>query len=293
MSPRLANALRQSVLTLGAGLGILCLLLAIAGPAWGIRLLVFQSGSMAPTVDTGGVALTRAVPADELAVGDIVSVSTSAGQRVTHRVVGIDDAEGLTSLTLQGDANPTPDAETYPVTEADRVLVHVDGLGFVVDALASPYAVFLAGALVGGLLLMTFRRRIVAPVAAMVVVAAVAGAPISGRIVPTLASFTDSAAVTASASSYKLAAPQNFRCGTLGVLSVVLIWDPVPGATSYTVEHATGTKTVESTSTSITGLLNLSGTARVRANRTFGSTTWTSDPSNSRNYTFLVLSLCS
>ena len=128
-----------------------------------MRLLVFESGSMSPTVETGGLALTRTVPAGELAVGDIVSVTPSSGERVTHRIVGIDATGGQTLLSLQGDANQAADPEPYPVTEADRVLFHVNHLGFVVDALASPYAVFLAGAFVAGLLALAFRRRQAAP----------------------------------------------------------------------------------------------------------------------------------
>ena len=141
MTPRVRTVIREVSLTIGAGLGLVCLLLAVVAPQFGIRLLVFESGSMAPTVETGGIALTRTVAADELAIGDIVSVTPVADQRVTHRIVGIEGSGGQRLLTLQGDANPVPDPDPYPVVEADRVLVHVNHLGFAVDALASPYAV--------------------------------------------------------------------------------------------------------------------------------------------------------
>ena len=72
----------------------MCLLLAVVAPAFGIRLLVFESGSMTPTVDTGGLALTRTVAASDLAIGDIVSVTPAADQRVTHRIVGIEKRGG-------------------------------------------------------------------------------------------------------------------------------------------------------------------------------------------------------
>ena len=159
MRARAATSLREAALTVGAGLGLVCLLLAVAAPLVGVRLLVFESGSMSPTVETGGVALTRTVAADDLAVGDVVSVIPASGVRVTHRIVDIDRTGGQTLLSLRGDANQAPDPVPYPVTEADRVIVHVNHLGFVVDALASPYAVFGAGVFVAVLLMLAFRRR--------------------------------------------------------------------------------------------------------------------------------------
>ena len=297
MTARVRRVLREVALTVGAGLGLVCLLLAVVAPVFGIRLLVFESGSMTPTVETGGLALTRTVAADELAIGDIVSVTPGADQRVTHRIVGIEQSSGPTLLTLQGDANPAPDPEAYPVTEADRVFVHVNRLGFVVDALASPYAVFLAGAFVTVLLVVGFRRRapVVAATAA-VVVFAVAGALMPARVAPTLASFTDAATVpTGSLATTTVPAPATFTCGGLGVLSVTFNWAAVPGATSYTLHFGTGgssTVTTPNLTRTITAAV-AGGTAWVVANRTFGTTTWSSVASIPRSYTVAVVSLCS
>jgi len=308
MSRRTRTLAREAALTVGAGLGLVCLLLAVVAPLFGVRLLVFESGSMAPTVETGGLAMTRTVAAEELSVGDIVSVTPQPGQRVTHRVAGIDRAEGSTLLTLKGDANQTADPELYPVTEADRVLVHVNHLGFVVDALASPYAVFLAGAFVAGVLVLAFRRRGPAPVgrgrhrapvaAAVAVAVALVGAAslVPSRVSPTAASFTDTAGVSSgSLGTTTVPPPASFTCGSFGLLSVTFNWTAVAGATSYTLHYGSGgnqTETLTGTSRTITSAIS-GGTAWVVAHRNFGSTTWSSVASNTRTYTVAVVSVCS
>ena len=79
--------LREILLTVGAVLGAGCLILGLVAVTVGVHLLVFRSGSMSPTIETGDLALTRTVPATELRVDDVVSVIDSSGDRVTHRVV--------------------------------------------------------------------------------------------------------------------------------------------------------------------------------------------------------------
>ncbi len=302
MRARTSTSLREAALTVGAGLGLLCVLLAIAAPLLGVRLLVFESGSMSPTVETGGLALTRTVAADELAVGDIVSVTPPSGERVTHRIVGIDGTGGQTLLSLQGDANQAPDPEPYPVTEADRVLFHVNHLGFVVDALASPYAVFLAGAFVAGLLALAFKGRKertattgrhqapIAAAAVLVVALAGAGALMPARIAPTAAAFTDTSTVpTGNFGTLTLPKPTISSCsisGGLGQKTATIVW-PEVGAWDYvavlveTGQAMTVTDTGTSRQTQFSaGLLStiLNATYHVEVRSKLIGSTWTSVP---------------
>ena len=60
---------RQTVLTVGAVLGVVCLLLAAGSALFGLRPLVFRSGSMSPTIDTGALGLAREVDAARLRGG--------------------------------------------------------------------------------------------------------------------------------------------------------------------------------------------------------------------------------
>lgn len=74
----------MTLLTLAALAGVVCLLAAAAALTLHITPLVFRSGSMAPEIPTGSLALARSVPAEELKVGDVVSVTNAHGTRVTR-----------------------------------------------------------------------------------------------------------------------------------------------------------------------------------------------------------------
>lgn len=117
-------------------------------------LITFRTGSMSPTMPQGAVAVTVPVTADELRVGDVVTVQRS-GERlpVTHRIIAIGQVEpqvdnaadiraaapgagapDLTSpqarqITMQGDDNKVPDPLPYALTSANRVILSVPRVG--------------------------------------------------------------------------------------------------------------------------------------------------------------------
>ena len=312
----LIRGAREIALTAGAGLGLVCILATAAGYAFGITPLVFRSGSMSPAIHTGDLAVARTVDASSLETGDIVSVVNAEGNRVTHRLREMSAQGDARRLTLQGDANRTPDAEVYTVTRVERVLFDIPKAGYVVDAAAGPGGLFVLGAYVTGMLVLAFRRpppsgtdaptpprhggARKAPrgsrVAARTVASAALGTTLAVAPPASAAFWTNAAPVTGSAfSAYTLPAPTTFTCGSLGVLSVTFNWAAVTGSTNYTLHYGSGgatTKTVTGTSTNITSAIS-GGTAWIVANRSFGSTTWSSVASNSRSYTVAVVSLCS
>lgn len=305
---------RELLLTLGAVLGVLCVLLGVLTVAAGVHLLVFRSGSMSPTISAGDLALTRTVPASELRADDVVSVINSDGNRVTHRLVNVAEQGNLRQLTLRGDANEVPDREIYTVTEAQRVEFVLPKAGYLVAWSTGPVGLVLLGGYGAFLLSVLVRgkgsgggppppsRRAPAkrrasrrPVPALLAVA-LGGAMATVPTQAFAAFWTDS--VTVGGTTYTastIPAPATFTCGALGVLSVKFNWSAVAGATDYTVHYGSGgasTTTVTGTTVTITSVIS-GGTAWVQANRNFGSTTWTSAGSNTRSYTVAVVSLCS
>lgn len=151
---------RELALNIGALAGLVCIIAAAASMFLGIKPLVFRSGSMEPAISTGALALTSPVPADELAVGDVVSVVTSGDVRITHRVTALAPmGDGTVAVTMRGDANNADDPSPYIVNEADRVFAHVDGVGYVVAWLSSPVAIFLGGMVAGALCVIAFGRN--------------------------------------------------------------------------------------------------------------------------------------
>ena len=308
---------REGALTAGAALGLVCMLATAASYAFGIMPLVFRSGSMSPAIHTGDLAVARTVDASSLRNGDIVSVVNADGIRVTHRLKNVAKQGDARQLTLQGDANRSPDTEVYTVTRAERVLFDIPKAGYVVDAASGPGGLFVLGAYVTGMLILAFRRRPPdederpqqpptrggarkatrrSRVAARSVAVATVGATLVVASPASAAFWTNPVPVTGTTfTAGTLPAPATFTCGGLGVLSVTFNWAAVTGATSYTLHYGAGgatTKTVTGTSTSITSALS-SSTAWVVANRAFTSTTWTSAASNTRTFTVAVVSLCS
>lgn len=153
------RALREVILTVGAVLGVLCLASAVAAVAFGIKPVVFQSGSMSPAVDTGALGFSRSIAADDLAVGDVVTVRTGEGVRVTHRIKDISLAGDKATLVLKGDANRVADDKVYVVTSAPRLMFDLPKAGYAVSFVSGPIGIFAGGLLVGVVLLMIVRPR--------------------------------------------------------------------------------------------------------------------------------------
>ena len=150
--------LADLLLTVGAIAGVLCVLVAVAAYAFQVHLVVFRTGSMSPAIETGALAVSRTVPASDLAVGDVVTVHSATGQRITHRIQQVTQVDDGARLVLRGDANSVDDAQPYDVTEADRVIASVPQAGYVVAWLSGPIGIFGGGLLVGLTLLIAFGR---------------------------------------------------------------------------------------------------------------------------------------
>ncbi|WP_372736841.1 signal peptidase I [Nocardioides sp.] len=135
---KVPRVMGEIVLWIGAILGLVAIAAGIAVLAFDVRFLVFRSGSMAPQIHTGALAIARPVAAEEIETGDVVSVRSADGMQITHRVVTATVRGDEASLLLRGDANGAPDAEVYTVRSADRVLVSAPYLGYVVARALTP-----------------------------------------------------------------------------------------------------------------------------------------------------------
>jgi signal peptidase I len=219
----------QVVLTLTALLGLMSIVLAAATVAFDVQPLVVRSGSMSPAVPTGALAVAREVPASDVRVGDIVSVHTAEGDRVTHRVVSVDApaaAGGPATLRLKGDANANPDQDPYLVSTVDRVVLDVPWAGYLASWMSGPLGIFLLGlfaALVGSALVGRLRaprppsrggaRRATAGAASLVLVAAAGTAISAGATETTWAAWSDTATTTSGAfSAHRVLGPDAATC---------------------------------------------------------------------------------
>ena len=150
----LRGILRSAVLTAGAVLGALCLLWTLAMLVTGTTPLVVLSGSMSPALRAGDVAFAVRVPADEIAVGDVVTVTAATGIRITHRVVDVETDADASVLHLRGDANSSVDDETYSVSSVLKVVGRLPGVGWLLHTAATPGGITAGLALLAGCLIL-------------------------------------------------------------------------------------------------------------------------------------------
>ena len=278
---RATRAVADRTLTLLAGFGVVCVLVTLAGPAFGVHALFFRSGSMQPTIGTGAMALAVEVPVSEVRTGDVVSVTTPQGSRVTHRVVSRTGEE----LVLKGDANAVADATPYRARTVDRVVAHVPMVGYVVGWLTGPLGLALLGALGLGLLALVVRPQVLAGVAVLALVTVSVVGP--GQVSPGWAApWTDPVTVSGSSYTAGVVGAPVVSC-TTGAASVRFDWPAVSGATGYRLHYGSGGATTEdvvSTVTNRTIVLLGSGTFWVETLRAFPTVTWVSGISNKKAY---------
>ncbi len=134
-APSILVNLLLVVITLGA-VGYL------APSVLGYERYVITGGSMSGTFEKGSIAFEKAVPVDDLAVGDVITyqppASAGVDNLVTHRIASITSGADGTLYRTQGDANADADPWTFQLTAATQPVVKhtVPLAGYVFIALA-------------------------------------------------------------------------------------------------------------------------------------------------------------
>ncbi|RBP68119.1 signal peptidase I [Brevibacterium sanguinis] len=146
------------LLNLLAVLGVVCIVLVILGIVSNVSIMMFRTGSMSPTITAGSIAFVREIPAEEMAVGDVVTVDRGPDVLpVTHRVISIldtDEQTGAVTFEMRGDANEAKDPEPYVAESVRRVMFSVPGLAPIIQEFRNPYV--LGGITVGASLLVVW-----------------------------------------------------------------------------------------------------------------------------------------
>ncbi|GAA4781631.1 signal peptidase I [Microbacterium gilvum] len=147
------RVLGDLLLSAAALAGTICIVLVILAAVLDITLIMFRTGSMAPTIPAGSVAVVQRIPASEIDVGEVVTVDRAGELPVTHRVTsvsaGASDEERV--ITMRGDANEADDVAPYTVSSARLVLFSVPGIAPVIASFGSPFVI--GGMTVGAALL--------------------------------------------------------------------------------------------------------------------------------------------
>lgn len=150
------RGVREVLLTLAAVGGVICIVLVILAFTGGYSLIMFKTGSMAPAIPAGSVALVQRIPASDIAVGDVVTVDRGAALPITHRVTGVEatDADDSRIITMRGDANDVEDPAPYIVSDVRIVRGSVPELANVIVWFGSPWV--LGGITLGASLLVVW-----------------------------------------------------------------------------------------------------------------------------------------
>ena len=151
------KALKYSGVTLVALLLLLALAVIFA-PRMGWRIDTVLSGSMSPTLETGGAVVTQPVAPETIGLDDIITYySPTDGKLITHRVVGIQ--EGPLYFHTKGDANEDADPYLVPTQNVvGKVRFHIPLLGYVANFIRSPLGfILLLG--VPGLIIIGMEMR--------------------------------------------------------------------------------------------------------------------------------------
>jgi signal peptidase I len=145
------------------GLLLAALLAGIAPTFFGYESVVVLSGSMAPALEVGDLAVIAPVPLEALRVGDIVSYRSAylGHVNVTHRLVAIQPGPGGPRFRTKGDANPVADPEwVQPLAIVGRVAYTVPKVGYIVDFAQQPVGKLLLICIPGLLLALDYLRAL-------------------------------------------------------------------------------------------------------------------------------------
>lgn len=136
----LVHRVGNAALNIAALGGLAAIALVALSLFFNISLIMFQTGSMSPTIPTGSVAMVREISASEIRVGDIVTVDRPGQLPVTHRVTSATQmaADGTRTIILKGDANEFEDRDPYTVSTVRAVLGSLPGVAPVIVWFSNP-----------------------------------------------------------------------------------------------------------------------------------------------------------
>ena len=113
---------------------VLLLIFSVFPITGNFKILMVQSGSMEPTIQTGSVVFVK--PAKDYKINDIITFgqATKTKAQTTHRIVDIKVQASEPIYTTRGDANNGPDQKEITKKEIiGKVLFHIPYLGYAVS----------------------------------------------------------------------------------------------------------------------------------------------------------------
>jgi signal peptidase I len=168
LAVRFARGTVRVVVRLAAVTAVAIGLLVAVPAVLGFQTYAITTGSMTGTADAGSLVIAEPVPVTDLAVGDVITYlpppDSGVDHVVTHRLVVVDEVDGVRTMRTQGDANATPDPWEFVLDDTlqPRMVVAVPYAGLPVlwlaDATVRMLAIGLPAAVVALLSLLEVVR---------------------------------------------------------------------------------------------------------------------------------------
>jgi signal peptidase len=110
--------------------------LSVGPRFFGYSSFVVYGGSMEPGIPKGSVAVAKPLPPSSVQPGDVIVYRLSGSALPTlHRVLTVEEVDGVINVTTKGDANQTIDPETIQLTgTGSKVVYAVPYLGYILHA---------------------------------------------------------------------------------------------------------------------------------------------------------------
>ena len=100
---------------------------------FGFKAMTVLTGSMSPEINPGDLVIVRNIKeSNALKVGDTVTYKNRDNILITHRVLEVNNSDGLKTYITKGDANPVADVE--PVTQGQlegTYITQIPYLGYI------------------------------------------------------------------------------------------------------------------------------------------------------------------
>ncbi len=111
-------------------------------PQFDYGLIVIKSGSMEPTIGTGGIVIIKAQ--DVYNTDDVITFVKTKDDLVTHRIVEVIDEGGEIVYATKGDNNNAPDLFSVSINDVQgRVVFTLPYIGYVIAFFQSRLGIML------------------------------------------------------------------------------------------------------------------------------------------------------
>jgi signal peptidase len=157
---RVGNIIVTTLMILVLGLAAV---VVVIPRAMGATNLTVLTGSMQPAINPGDLVVVRPTPAENLAVGDIITFQPYSGNPmlITHRITSMTFEAGVvTGIVTQGDANNAADRMIQPAQVMGRVIYTIPWLGHLTTG-TGVFIIFgaIGASLVGYSIFTIFRKE--------------------------------------------------------------------------------------------------------------------------------------